>query len=211
MNKRFNEAIAAAKQIEKIRGEYLGTKCRYPDGNETRLREMMETLNPRFPTDSIDFDSICNVINGAYTFDSEEQEILESAIGGDDWSGDWEKKVKIDSSGVSAIIYWFFHKKSSGSYRLSFSGTNFPIAVEIDVFADMDDLRNHGEYCPTMLHEDDPEWSDDCNCQSYVIHTAKLIMKEDLNGLNDWITDNMFGCEDETPQSMGWVGSDGLP
>lgn len=190
----FDEQIEAAKQIARIRNEHTRRyKFLNLDENEKALRAMMDRMNPRFPTDSIKFDSICECIANGKDYNPEEQEIVESLLP-DDFSGSWSKKVRIDRRGVSPE-YFFSAKKSGWSYLVTLSDISFPIKVDIQVYADMDDLANHGDYCPLMLPEDHPEWSDDCHCETYETHSASITIDDnkDLEKVRDFIEENRFG------------------
>ena len=72
----------------------------------------------------------------------------------------------------NVTILWKLSAKHSGRYfEFSVSGNNsfsYPYTIVARRWCDMDDLNNHSESCARMLPEDDPEYSDDCNCESFV-------------------------------------------
>jgi len=183
------------------------------------VAELIDRVNPRFPRDSFSVPTIVHMIREGHILSVEEIDILNTLL--PEYSGNRRIKISVQQKGETTITFEHTMKHSGLFYRVEFSSTLstcFPITVTLTTFTDMDDIRNHHDECPLHCDEDT-----DCNCESSVALCGVMVVAkdDDLKLVPDWIEEHLFdgqpedsipdGYEDDTPQGMGWVGSDGLP
>lgn len=151
--------------VDKIKAAAEALEIKLHENSFDGLKEFVATFNPTYPTDSIKLIDAANMIFSHKSFPgSIEKAILQEAlIQGDFVSGDFGWKLTDKGS----LSVGFTPKKTAAYYEISFGDLTFPLTVHVDRYCDMDDLINHHEGCPMLLSEDDPEYSDDCNCESW--------------------------------------------
>lgn len=92
-----------------------------------------------------------------------------------EWS---EPRLKLGGKGF--VIDGMLSKHSSVYVRISLpNGTMYPCEIKVERHCDMDQLANHGDYCPQVCPIDEGEPTDDCDCESWVERTETLTLTED--------------------------------
>ncbi len=188
------------------------------------VAETFDAINSRFPGDSFDLSTIVGLLDGSVMFDKDENDILVQLLPEFFSHGNLHTKVR-GGNGHLSVEFQFSPKKSGGYYTVKFSHveTNvnnaflgFPLKVEVEVYADMDDLSNHGEGCPMCEADylatlvEDPKTSEedrakyekeleevagaDCNCETFIEFSNSLeVSDKSFNAKNgkkrlaDWL------------------------
>jgi hypothetical protein len=149
----------------------------YPPTIE-RLAAVLDRLSPRgFPMDVISKAEAFNLLRLDRGGDIEELELLLKVF--PDWSGDVRYKLTADT------LQWCWSSKKSGTYStitVPFP-TELPLTFEVQRFCDMDELENHSDLCCQREDEDSEDYSDSCDCESWIEQTARLTVAS-------WTTEN---------------------
>lgn len=164
-------------------------------GRVVDLAELLKAVNSRFPQDSFSVPTLAELMVGEVTYTVEEHVRVAAILPAYPGTTSW--KV-VAAAGRLKVQAGFTFKKSGVYYDLELAGDNgltFPFLAELTVYADMDDLDNHGDDCPTRLPEDHPEYSDDCDCTAEVERHEIVPVADEIGfvGLRSWIEKTVEG------------------
>lgn len=167
-------------------------------GNLVQLTELIDRVNPRFPTDSFSVSSLASLLD--YCISAEEIDIIEKMM--PEYSGDRRIEIRASDSGI-AIDFCHAMKHSGMYYVVTISSDKafgYPYTISLTTYADMDDLRNH------WWHENpnEPEDRDccergDCNCEAPVAFSGEIVVAEDFDAekVGAWIEEHLFDGQQE--------------
>jgi len=211
---RLIEALTIAiKGLNAARRYFYGNSSdsdyhKIKDWTFTRLCKFIEAFNPKFPLDTITFeDALACVIEKKHLPGKFEHDFLQKVFNeaNNQHNGKLHWKFKYPS-----LILQFNPKHAGGFIEITFSSETpnasaltFPIVVEVDVYADMDERKNHSDECSIYyVEEHDPkcpvqllinqlnqrpvsneEWeeaerecycgADDCCCEAQIVRSEK--------------------------------------
>ena len=159
-----------------------GFQTRVPLGEKVMGRdilqvgELIDYVNPTYPGDSFDLDTIIHFVLNGYTITVKELDILLNVLPGICRPGRTKLKIQCNKES-DHIIYQCSGKHTAHYWEICFSGHKglcLPIKVEVTIWCDMDRPENHGDECDEECRE-----VGSCCCESFVEKTADMTVETD--------------------------------
>jgi transposase len=156
----------------------------------TEVIALLARVNPNYPSDALKPLDCMNMILGhPYPISTEEIDIIESWLPPE--RKDQRILLRTYDSGLVVTFHWC-DPYSEAFRQFEIRGTGslwLPLNLHFDLYVDMDDLENHWDECPSRLSEDNPEWSEDCNCEAYVLRSGDRMITDvtETGHVRDWI------------------------